>query len=248
MPRPLKAAVQDGFLTWTWYRNEVGGNRKPPELKSAPAKLCFDFARLAEGSEEAIRLFAERWGPLNLELRQEESVDTWRRYARLAQALLRFTAEVNSGGLGDEEDWREICQSTPAGNLERAGWSRESQMAIAAAAVNLWFAQARGHGILIMIGPDLQVRPFASNLFGVLVTQIAHLVARSDQKAVCAGCRNPFSPTRPIVRGSRQYCNVCRKKKVPQRDASRDWRRRERVVGADRPPTAKIEPHAEVSS
>jgi hypothetical protein len=30
------------------------------------------------------------------------------------------------------------------------------------------------------------------------------------------------------VRGLRQYCNVCRKKKVPQRDAARDWRRRAR--------------------
>src|SRR5712691_1661674 len=30
------------------------------------------------------------------------------------------------------------------------------------------------------------------------------------------------------TRGSRQYCNGCRKAKLPQRDAARDWRRRVR--------------------
>ena len=153
---------------------------------------------------------------------------TWRRYARLAQALLRFTAEVTSGGRGDEEDWRVICESTPAKDLELQGLPREVKIAMVAAALNTCFAQVRGHGILTMIDHDLQVRPYSSNLFGILVTQIAHVMARSDQKAVCAGCRNTFRPRRPIVRGSRQYCDVCRRKQVPQRDAARDWRRRRR--------------------
>ena len=152
----------------------------------------------------------------------------WRQYARLAQALLRFTADVHSGGRGYEKDWRVICQFTRAKILERERGGRKLQIAIVGLAVNTWFDQARGHGILTMVDNDLQVRPFASNLFGVLITQIAHAIARSDQKAVCAGCRNTFSPTRPLVRGLRQYCNVCRKKKVPQRDAARDWRRRAR--------------------
>jgi hypothetical protein len=101
-------------------------------------------------------------------------------------------------------------------------------MAILASAVNFRFDQARRHGILTMVHRDLQVRPYASDLFGVLITQIAHVITRSDQTAVCASCRNPFTPKRPLVRGSRQYCIPCRKAKVPQRDASRDWRRRVR--------------------
>jgi hypothetical protein len=129
-----------------------------------------------------------------------------------------------------------ICESTPAKDLERQGMPDRFQVAILAAAVNTWFAQARGHGILTMLDNDLQVRPYASNLLGVLVTLMAHVIARSDQKAVCAGCRNTFRPARPIVRGSRQYCERCRKAQVPQRDASRDWRRRarEKQVGASR--------------
>jgi hypothetical protein len=247
MPLPLKAEVHDDSLTWTWYDPyESDGRRKSPILRAAPASFCFAFARLAQASDEQIRRFADRWGPLHFDSRPEESLDTWRQYARLAQALLRFTAELNSDGPCDEEDWSVICESTPAKKLERAGLSRRLQITIVAAAVNTWFDQARGHGILTMVDNDLQVRPYASNLFGILVTQVAHVIARSDQKVVCAGCRNPFPPVRPIMRGSRQYCSVCRKKGVPQRDASRDWRRRarEKQVGADHRPAAerKTEP------
>jgi hypothetical protein len=230
MPRPLKASIHNGFLTWTWYRNERYGSRRSPELQTAPPQLCFAFAGLAQASDEDIRSFAEQWGPLNRHRREAERVDHWRRYARLAQALMRFTAQVISGGHGEQEDWRVICrvisQFPEVRSLELQGLTDQEQMAIVAAAVNIWFDQAREHGILTMLGGDLQVRPHASGLFGVLITQIAHVIARSDQTAVCAGCRYPFKPERPITRGTREYCEPCRKKKRPQRDASRDWRRR----------------------
>jgi hypothetical protein len=131
-------------------------------LRAAPASLCFAFARLAQASDEQIRRFADRWGPLHFDSRPEESLATWRQYARLAQALLRFTAELKSGGSVDEDDWRVICKSTPAKDLERASLSRRLQITIVAAGVNAWFDQARGHGILTMLDNDLQVRPYAS--------------------------------------------------------------------------------------
>lgn len=226
LPKPLDASVQNGYLAWTWYSPDRGGESKPPALKKPPPALCFAFARLADGSDEQIRQFAAKYGPLRVEMREEEAVDSWRHYARLTRALLRFRGDRVTGDRGDEDDWRVICKSISVGSLERRGLPYQLQMAILAAAVNTWFAQARGHGILAMVDGKLRVRPYASNLFGVLITQIAHVIARSDQTAVCAGCQNPFLPKRPLVRGSRQYCSRCRKAKVPQRDASRDWRRR----------------------
>jgi len=204
-----------------------------PALQKLPTGLCFDFARLASGSDEEIRQFAQKWGPLGLEKRQEEHVDRWHGYARLAQALIRFAGERVTGGAGKDEDCLVILKSflpsREAQSIDRKGMHPAVQMAVSAAAVNNWFAQARGHGILTMVDGSLQVQPYASDLFGVLITQIAHVIARSDQTAMCAGCRYPFTPKRPIVRGVRQYCNRCRKRKVPQRDASRDWRRRVRA-------------------
>jgi hypothetical protein len=244
LPRPLAAVVHDGLLKWiSYYRDlppklppdlqapppdEIDG---PPKLQAIPPRLCFAFARLAQGSQEQIRCFAERWGPLGFELSEGETIDNWRDFARLAQALLRFTAALSVGDPGDEEDWRVICQSTPAKVLERRRWSRELQLTIVAAAMNILFSRARGHRILTVGDKDLRIQLNASNLMGILVAQIAHVIARSDQKVVCAGCRNPFMPSRPITRGSRQYCTSCRKAKFPQRDAARAYRARREASG-----------------
>jgi hypothetical protein len=229
LPRPVKAFVDsDGHLTWTWYpQMEERMERdmlRPPDLQVVPARLCFDFAELAHASDEQIAAFAERWGPLNLELRAEEAIGGWRRYAVLADALLRFSAEQAVGGPGDDQDWRTICESTAAGELPRNRRNTRQQTEMVVFVVNAWFAEARGHRILNAVDGVPNIRPAASNLFGILITQIAHAIARTDQMAVCAGCKKTFLPKRPLSRGSRQYCSRCRKAKVPQRDASRDWR------------------------
>jgi hypothetical protein len=101
-------------------------------------------------------------------------------------------------------------------------------LAIAACAVNAWFAAARGHRILDVVEGQFQIRPGASNLFGVLGAQLAYAIARSDEMARCAGCKAAFTPERPISHGSRQYCRTCQRRKIPQRDASRAWRSRKR--------------------
>ncbi len=228
LPQPQSAMLRDGFLTWTWYSDERDGTRKSPSSQAAPPQLCFAFVQLVQASDEDIRLFAERWGPLNRHKRQVESVKSWRHYARLAEALMRFTGQLTSGGRGEEKDWAVICSSTPLKGLELHQLNEPEQMAVVAAAVNIWFAEAHQHGILTMVDDDLQVSPHASNLFGLLITQIAHVIARSDQTVKCAGCGNPFKPRGPITRGVRQYCKGCRKSKKPQRDAARDWRQRAR--------------------
>ena len=231
LPKPREAFLdRHGYLTCTWYATHVrGAQRKSPPLQKLPATLCFDFARLADAPHEQIRRFTKNYGLLGLEERAEEHVDAWSKWARLARALLRFAGERATGGSGEEEDWKTICEYAFSLALDRHRMHAHQQMAIAAAAVNKWFAKATGHRILEVVDGELQVRPGASNLFGILISQIARVMARSDQTVVCAGCKVPFLPTRPLVRGSRQYCTRCRKAKVPQRDASRDWRRRLRA-------------------
>ena len=58
-------------------------------------------------------------------------------------------------------------------------------------ALNIWFDSARVHGIVQMVDDQLQVEPRAGFLFRILITQIAHAIARSDQMAVCSGCTLP---------------------------------------------------------
>jgi hypothetical protein len=234
-PRPTLATLDGGFLRWKWYRHlrehgqrieEAGARRLAPGLQKLPTDLCFRFAQLASGSNEQIRVFAERWGPLGIDARAEEEIAQWRDYTTLAAALLRFAAAKGTRGRGSDTDWATICMSTQAKEVDRSHMGIAQQRAIAALAVNTWFTKASGHRILDLVDSQLQVRPGASNLLGVLVTQIAHVMARSDERALCANCKRQFRPKQRLSRGSRQYCPTCRKAKVPQRDASRDWRRR----------------------
>jgi hypothetical protein len=234
LPPPSRSTAlsRDGLLTWRWYREwEKEAERNPPKLQKPSSDLCLRFARLAEGSDENIRAFAEQWGPLGLPDRAEERIAEWRRYAKLTNALLRFTAERLTGAPGREEDWVVIVESTKIGKLDRKELklNKNTQTAIMASAVNTWFADAKGHQILEIVDGQPRVRPGASNLFGVLITQIAHAIARTDQLTICAGCRYPFRPKRPLSRGLRRYCPGCRKAKFPERDAARDWRRRKRL-------------------
>jgi hypothetical protein len=236
--RPAFASLdEDGFLRWKWPGHVVyeeqpvkapGAKRDAPKLQRAPRALCFRFAQLASGSDEQIRVFAERWGPLGFDQRAEEQIKDWRRYSEVAAALLRFTAEQITGGRGSDADWSTILEFTEVKGLARSHLTPAVQKMIAAMAVNTWFAKARGHRILDVVDKRVQIRPGASNLLGVLITQIAHVIARSDESALCAGCKRLFPPKRPPSRGARQYCVVCRKAKVPQRDAARDYRRRTR--------------------
>jgi hypothetical protein len=47
--------------------------------------------------------------------------------------------------------------------------------------------------------------------------------------AFCSGCGEAYAPDYSRRRGNRTYCEVCRGAKIPERDASRDYRRRERA-------------------
>src|ERR1700677_804763 len=73
LPRPITARLNpDGNLTWTWYKDESGGRALSPRHQKLRSDLCFKFQRLADGSDEDIRRFAEKWGPLGIRGREEE--------------------------------------------------------------------------------------------------------------------------------------------------------------------------------
>ncbi len=213
LPRPTRAFLDsDGFLTWTWYRQsykssknleELGARRRPPEVQKPSSDLCVRFSELAGGTGLQIRVFAEKMGStLGMEMdgQGQEEVTRWRDFAELAAALLRFSGAQASRRRGDDKDWSTICKFIGV-EIDRAHLGAIPQKAITALAVNRWFAGMRGHRILEMVDMQLQVRPGASNLLGVLIAQIAHAIARSDELAVCAGCKKTFRPNRAPSRG-----------------------------------------------
>ncbi|HVB13761.1 MAG TPA: hypothetical protein VNH38_03265 [Candidatus Dormibacteraeota bacterium] len=74
-------------------------------------------------------------------------------------------------------------------------------------------------------GPRLSFN--AGGLFGALAVHLAVRVMNAQGWATCSGCGAPYAPWRQEPVGRRTYCDGCRKKRVPVRDAARDYRARE---------------------
>lgn len=217
--RPLSAAVDEvGRLTWKWPEHN--------KVQRFPLNLCFVLARLGEASDGEVRAFAARWGPLRINPQLKETASEWRDYARLAQSNFRWMIPRRQ-----PEDWKRICEWLPPGaQIAEAGpLPRDIEMALTAAAVNLWYNRAHGHQILEVVGKRFQARIAGTTLLGALAAQIAYKLAVLDQPIICAGCPNAFTPKPPPSRGSRQYCPDCLRKQIPQRDAARDFRKRKRL-------------------
>src|SRR5260370_42610344 len=100
VPVPRQALLAaEGVLSWTWYATQFSVRRATfqsftPQSRKMDARFAERFADLAAASDEQIRRFAERWGPLRYGPPQpleslEESVQEWRRYAALIAAIVR---------------------------------------------------------------------------------------------------------------------------------------------------------------
>ena len=113
-------------------------------------------------------------------------------------------------------------------------WSR------LAANLDYWMAagdvclrvRAEGRSLVAFLGSN----PFVNSAFGLLAIQLLLAITRSEGLATCAGCGAPFVSGRQPLAGRRvgrsiarrNYCQDCRDRKVPQRDAARDYRKRSR--------------------
>jgi len=226
LPRPRDARLgADGQLSPMYY----GEDHRPPVIERFPADLCFRFARLAESSDEQIRRFMAQWGLLRSES-PSEPAQCWRSNAKLARAILRFTAELYGTGSGCNEDWELLCNYVTGCSLgKRLGLPVNFQLQIVAAALNKWYGSARGNCIVVCRDERLAFLNEASNLLGVLILQIAHAITRTHQRIPCDGCGRWFRPDQPQSRGSRRYCKKCQEAKVSRRHAVRDCRARKKL-------------------
>ncbi len=122
-PRPR---LENGLLIW-----EAQGTGQPDEPTRPTPALLDGFLKLHEGTDAAIRNFAERWGPLGLcphglpprhagpspmnsnwwcgfddeDKLAEESVRDWHRWSRRAAAILSIGYALMNGQSGSESDW-----------------------------------------------------------------------------------------------------------------------------------------------
>jgi hypothetical protein len=81
-------------------------------------------------------------------------------------------------------------------------------------------------------GPRPDVRVGVDRLLGALSLQLAFGIGGVRGFAVCSECGAVYEPARQPVHGQRRYCSECKARNVPQRDATRDARRRKREAAS----------------
>lgn len=161
------------------------------------------------------------------DLEGSELLSAWVSWAARARAVLRIVSGF--GGQGRVN--------------RRAEWSvlypKDGDLSTAAATDDL-VAKAQItselNGWLYLSGVRPEMLPFPTprltlgggELFGLISVQLAAAVTASGGLAFCHGCGDPYAPARQPNPKRRNYCEACRAAKVPQRDASAVYRRRQR--------------------
>lgn len=183
-----------------------------------------------------------------------EPVAAWRRWARRAKAILTVAAELDEGRIAPEEKWRVACwmEESYFPKLIRpkrieAGWK------LLAGCLDYWLLLTDVRLCVEWVKdsrPEVQedsersvwtkdpedgkgrlTLPFmVGGLFGALAAQLVLTISRTDGLAICSGCGVGYVPwcgRRPRA-GERHYCKECHDRKVPELDAARAFRNRNR--------------------
>jgi hypothetical protein len=234
VPIPRSAHLSaNRTLSWTWHSNAVlhgFGTSTPGRFRRIHTRLCERFAALADDSDEAIRRFAERWGPLRYpQPRTEPVVDTeavleWRRFATLARALVRCAVALSESMRGRPEDWRSICEWLHVPNEPHP--STVHGLLLVASALNLWYGRSTGHGLVEIQKTKMVMRPRAIFLFGIIGLQLTYAITGAQGTLICYHCARFYTPKNKPRTGSRNFCAGCRRAGKPQLYAMRDLRAR----------------------
>ncbi len=174
-----------------------------------------------------------------------ESVKAWRAWAQRAHSLMLIGARLNTNRPGRIEDWERFFEGIEP-NLARfelgprgvpfrlCARSVEQDWLLLGRYVNAWIALAqfapkmywRRGKALIRYGARTQW----GRLFGVLGMQMMVRLSKVGGHVLCAGCSTQFKPKKipHPMRGN--YCDDCRRKRVPQKLARASFNDRKRMA------------------
>lgn len=256
VPAEVKLDQQQGLLRWRY-----SPEGRPLKDVDQPPSLLTDFVKLSTASDEQIRAFAAERGVLWLckehglpathdprvvmvrpspRSRREgriqwwcpitdwsnnggaESILAWRALAEQARAILNVAARLHLDRPPDPKDW-DILELWEEPTTE-ARWRLVVQV------VDRWLAMARARPSINWDHGKLTVSLAGLGLFGALVVQLLFAISRREGFATCDACGAIYVPDKRPPGGRRHYCLGCRGT-AARRDASRDYRRRQKARG-----------------
>jgi hypothetical protein len=232
LPRPWVCSLKHGWLFYTWGRKRSGDDRnerietrtnyKPPRM------LYRRFLNLAEKSDDQIRAFAEQYGPLLGPPYSGEKLSEWRNCIQIAVET-REAGQRLELGIGKRHGAPLEVWELPRGRRNRPPVPL-AKTTIAKGISNLLNLRNCTRIFVRWSGRVAELLICPTSLLGCVALQLFYSFAGQGEALMCSECGKRFRPKRLPSSGTRRYCSACRRGKIPQRDAMRDWRRRKRSV------------------
>lgn len=175
-----------------------------------------------------------------------EPLAWWRAYVLRARQLLEIAAELGRGKEPSAEAWGKLNGFTEEARRARglnrapaAHWLDNPHWRLAEN-INWWLDLT---GVAPYVVADhkafrTQLWSYSRGVIGLLAIQLLFAVNRAEALVICSGCGKPYPARRVPLKGKRvgrslakrNYCDECKRKRVPQRDAARDYRTRKLEV------------------
>jgi hypothetical protein len=250
---PKQVTLERGVLIW----RAPGGVLRLEEVVPGKGLLA-GFVLLSNESDRAILGFAKRWGmlghrvqglptsttfPWRRPLRSgklvtdshvqwpeneyRESVDEWRFLAAQAGAMITITRKLLAGELGAREEWERVFPGNP--NFydvkpEKLSIAIEHERAGLILMLRQWLAVGDARPNIGEHAGRLRISLGGARLLGALAIQLLFAITGAKALATCPGCGRRFEPS-----GSeRLFCRQCRKKRMAQRFAAKNYYTRNR--------------------
>lgn len=251
-PIPHNIELDGLLLRWSNSSNAT------PRRTEAGARLLEQFVALADAPPERILRFARRWGVLELckhglpachdgrcTLLSDggnfyEHIVWWQKLAAVARALLNIAARLADAQPGRAVDWGAVKTLGALGkskHFEREGLAVDRvklevvlNVLLSIAKVGPCVRWSKGGWLIELSGSPV----IGSGLAAAIITQLALACTGGGGWVLCSNCQASYVPKkrRPDSK-RRHYCPECRRRKVPERDAARDYRKRKNAAGQD---------------
>jgi hypothetical protein len=171
-----------------------------------------------------------------------EPIEAWFGLARRASTLLEAANTVRLHGDAPPELWEGVDGFVGSfGQKSGALWAYlDDPKERLAANLDAWLVMADVHLLVGVQGESLTASlasgPLTRSSFALIAIQLLLAMMRSEGLSSCSGCATPYISSRPPLAGKlvgpqvakRNYCRNCREAGIPKRDASRDYRNRQR--------------------
>jgi hypothetical protein len=219
---------RDTLLVWTVVQLDNGLLKYSGDLRKRPAPqdLYRRFAQLHTAPDERIRSFTNRYGPLRAGS-AVEPVKAWHAEASVARAIIRLATRFKNTQTRRVDDWKVLVEHKLLPG-HHPGDPKLDRLVLASC-VNAWFSRLKDMSILEAMDGRFRYRLSEPSALGTTILQLARVLAEDDEQVRCAACGSLVDRERMGGRGDRRYCDACRDLKRARRDASRDYRQRNRL-------------------